>query len=399
MSYRTELERIWKAHLYDGFPREVLAIDPPTKGVALRDYVQNFEEFCKFAWEFINEFDIYVGVYPRTMADRDRDFFFTPNKIYMDFDDEEHVHQGVLLAVRKALKHLRSRFECKGTIMFSGNKGFHLFTHFEALLELDKPSSTIRGFVRDIQWLGRPPKERTTRCSNCRRKVRMKKTGRWHCRGCDTEGGREPPVKFIDTSVLGDLSRVSRIPGSIHQKTKMLCIPIDPSWSLKKVLKQAKKPTLPFFHHVTPAPRVAKELRRIDSLKEELKVEVKRGIVDTQISEMAEELARELYPGSELAARALTWFLSHADQIKDGRHRMLHFIIVPHLVQKDSEDKEIHQFCKEFVEKTGKHYEEYRLYVMKSIERTRRDDWKPWGLQTFIDRYSDLRKYLRRRKL
>ena len=131
------------------------------------------------------------------------------DKIFLDFDyDEDLVFFDDVRTVAKFLYEIGAKFK----IRFSG-KGFHLFIYLKDGDKLKNPSKAIRGWVKDIH-------EKTNTTS--------------------------------DSSVVGDLRRVSRMIGTMNMKTHLYCIPIDyahlMNFTYDAICEMAKEGVLKYRH-------------------------------------------------------------------------------------------------------------------------------------------------------
>lgn len=127
------------------------------------------------------------------------------DKIFLDFDyDEDLKFFDDVKSVAKFLYETGIKFK----IRFSG-RGFHLFIYLDAHYDLKNPRQAIRAWVRDIH-------EKTNTTS--------------------------------DSSVVGDLRRVSRMIGTMNMKTHLYCIPLDyahlMNFTYDAICEMAKENTL-----------------------------------------------------------------------------------------------------------------------------------------------------------
>jgi len=130
--------------------------------------------------------DLYLSVYEyRTWKSEDiKASNAIVDKIFLDFDyDEELKFFDDVKAVAKFLYEIDIKFK----IRFSG-RGFHLFIYIVGGDKLKNPSQAIRNWVKDLH-----------------QKTNTKS----------------------DSSVVGDLRRVSRMIGTMNMKTHLYCIPIE----------------------------------------------------------------------------------------------------------------------------------------------------------------------------
>lgn len=129
--------------------------------------------------------NIYLSVYEYDCQDKELISHHTAkvDKIFLDFDyDEDMKFFNDVRMVAKFLHELGVKFK----IRFSG-RGFHLFIYISDA-HLKNPKHAIRGWVKALH-------EKTNTTS--------------------------------DSSVVGDIRRVSRMLGTMNMKTHLHCIPLD----------------------------------------------------------------------------------------------------------------------------------------------------------------------------
>jgi hypothetical protein len=116
------------------------------------------------------------------------------DKVFLDFDPEDD-DRDIIKDIRKVQLELDKR-DLVYSIFFSG-RGYHIYVYTEPIIaeELNSPADAIRNFVYDL------------------------------IQSAEGSGG---PIKY-DTKVVGDLMRVSRLPGTLNIKTNRYCIPLTES--------------------------------------------------------------------------------------------------------------------------------------------------------------------------
>lgn len=200
----------------------------------------------------------------------------------------------------------------------------------------------------------------------------------------------------FELGLSADRRRITRIPytNNIHSYVKrkkiLMCVPINREWSLHKIISVAK----PFNT------KACGEEINIASSKEISNVLVK---IDKDIQSKGIILFADVQVNSTSRTRVIMYLLKQMKLMKepDGRHRMLHFVIVPSLVELDWVDEEIIGFCREFIKVSGTSFSRYEAYIVKTIQRTRkgpRNDysqpWKPWNISKLTSYFSDLKSLL-----
>ncbi len=110
-------------------------------------------------------------------------------KIFFDLDSPENIEKARRDA-RKLVDHLSSY--CKPLIVFSGGKGYHIYCY------LEKPVEGSREHLKNVLEAL-----------------------------YDVLGIHGISLPTLDERVLGDVSRLSRIPYTLHNKTRRKAIPLD----------------------------------------------------------------------------------------------------------------------------------------------------------------------------
>jgi hypothetical protein len=174
-----------------GTPKRIMCYTPQ----------QLYGQILHFNRGLLNTAFISVNGYAKTViaTDRERQKVKPDNnsviitRLFNDFDIEPE--KGVYTdLVHKESLEFYDRFEdYPREILYSGSRGFHV----EVLKNMT--ITELNEFNRDIETL-----KMTTLCTKT------------------------------------DIGRLYRIPYSLHQKTFRQCIPIDPSWSLDKIINESE---------------------------------------------------------------------------------------------------------------------------------------------------------------
>lgn len=195
--------------------------------------------------------------------------------------------------------------------------------------------------------------------------------------------------EYIDTSVL-EPNRICRLPYTLnwnHMEKRglepMLCLPLNPDWGWDRVHTE------------------------ITGIEEQYPVKIDRsGTFHHQIQDRSEsgdyqshEISHEsANMNPDTALERVQLLMDLAPHINDGRHRTLHFMLVPALIEAGWEDHaSIHSMCEDFISQTGASYRPtYYNHVEKSIRRTLEGPpgsdsiWKPWSAETFLQENPEL---------
>jgi len=284
----------------------------------------------------------YTGVYSDYLLKHDKF-----DKIYIDLDRTENYNtlKKLRLEMLKIVNKIEDKYDAKPRVYFSGN-GFSIYIDIEPV-QLYTPNA-MREFVLS-----------------------------------------EFNSEVIDTHPLGDRSRISRLPFTRNVKEKTpgnrYCVPIKPDWSVHRILQKSKHPFQDDIGvRVFRNEEVGKELQKYDYKPREKDIDYE---VDIKENEKELQKIMQIVKNKPTKKEAF-----------DGRHRLIHWMCVPRLLENEYSDDEIHAFCKQLIEETGRDYSNYRDYVSYSIKRTKRGDgngrmWRPWSWETFLVRNPDLWKY------
>jgi len=306
------------SRFYD-FPREVLRLAEPPESVreSRRFTVNNLFSFLSFFHRHFGRRHIYAGVYSVQEIQLN-----TFSRIFLDFDNNEGA-EAIVSDVLEFYDKIVSAFGGSPLLLFSGNKGFHIYIFFPAHIFYN----LSRAVRRLVEYLEPPP--------------------------------------CLDAHVLGDRRRVARIPFSLHLKTNKLCVPLI-NGELEYYSDLSELP-----EHIFNASWSNSDIdwSEFDILEPESRIEVSNVRITDEYLDKLMQLA---------------------PRIVDGRHRILFAIVVPALVHRGLSREEIHAWCREFIYRTGKEYEEYRRGVDYEIDRVLRDGWRPWRMRTFLMRNLDL---------
>jgi len=250
------------------------------------------------------------------------------DKIYLDIDSPtlEEAKRTLDMVVQKC----RERWDYTPRVYYTGGRGFAIYLDFESV------EADLQGVREAVLSIFYSP--------------------------------------YVDTHVVGDRRRISRVPYTLNYNnllrgdTPRLCVPIDPSWSVHEILEESKRCRFRKEIEVVPCEALRKEVSSWRS---------KPRVYPTELPEIKD-------------SEVLNYLVSLAEKITDGRHRIIHYLIVPTLVAMGYSDDQILAFCKVFVEKTGKCWGVYEGYVERSIKRTREGNWRPWSIEKFLLENPDL---------
>jgi DNA primase catalytic subunit len=281
------------------------------------------------------------------------------DKIYIDIDSDPY--NPSLKVPRAIVKYIESNYGGKPRVYYSGCKGWHVYIDFSAKITLKHAKSFKLFVLQLVDKLKMNPEE-------------------------------------VDTSVLGDKERLSRLPFTLNygnlllaqSRAPRLCIPVDVDWDISDVEYESRFCSFRKLVDVCPINEreLGDELTSLDKLIEARYRHLEK-VSDKSSPEIAEENLKKL--------------TSIAQKIKNGRHRLINFIIIPHLIEMGKSTSEIHEFCREFIEATGENYAKYSEYADRCITRNRlgpegngESPWKPLSWERFLLANLDILKYFSR---
>ncbi len=180
-----DVESEWLAHVKDDFPRELFT---------WREIVGSDVLFLSRIKEQFGRRNIFCSVYPTDIREKE-----TVDCLFYDMDcsDLSDAHREM----RTIVRHSMNRLDYEPRIYFSGMKGFHFYFDFEPV----KLEANFRSLsAKFLDFL-------------------------------------KVPTNPIDWHTVGDIQRISRVPFTTHIKSGRMCVPIDPAWSLRRILSESKK--------------------------------------------------------------------------------------------------------------------------------------------------------------
>jgi len=295
-------------------------------------------EYLDILSAHVDDKDLYVAIFSDwQLADR------TYNKIFLDLDAKDGLDRA-FRDLQTLTQHVLKRYGRPPRLYFTGGRGFHVYLDFTPTT-LSQYGDVVRSYVYELEF-------RLRLTTPCR-------------------------------SVVGDRRRVARVPYSIHQTRHRFCISIDPFWSLQEVLWYSRNPKI-MNVPVVPLPGLAEELKTLERRRERFSFENPSPLHDV------DDYVHDLTIFLELAESGLD----------DCRHRLLHFAIVPRLVELGKSDEEILTYAYEFIHKSSpvgrKDWSHYERAVQQSITRTREGGWRPWGWPALITTFPELRLQLKK---
>lgn len=250
--------------------------------------------------------------------------------------------------LQKYVWYLESEWDVTPRVYFSGSRGFSVYVDFP---ETEAPYGAVRSTM------------------------------------LHTLNESETDMSLVDTNVM-EPNRISRPPYTLnwnHQKKRgldpMLVLPIDPDWGWDTFWDEITDPSRFREIEIDPDPSFAAHISSVEQDQDFASEDIGE-IPDPDPGESLEKIERILESGP---------------QIRDGRHRILQFLLVPALIEAGWEDRaQIHETCQSWIEDTGRSYSEYRGYVDGAIDRTLEGPsgtdgpWRSWSFARFLREHPDL---------
>jgi len=320
------------------FPRDV--------AMPYRVKARTRKEYLRILNENLTRRNLYVAIFSDWQIGTN-----TFNKVFLDLDDEGNLERAYKDVIKLA-KHIKEKYGETPRVYFSGRKGFHVYLDFEPAT-FKHYQQAVREYVYELIM-----------------KINL---------------------RTLDTQVIGDVRRVSRIPYTVNIISQRLCIPIDVNWTLSEILWQSRSCDLKVSVERRVIPELAKELKELDKgCNQFIRSPVAREVLTKELN--TDKYVEELNLLMEVAKHGLS----------DFRHRLIHFAIVPRLVLLGKTDEEILNFCREFILLSSpvgrKRLDVYERYILRSIKRTREGKWMPWDLETLIYYFPGIEKQFERVK-
>lgn len=256
-----------KVHIRDtGFPREILSVMMPAWK---RKLVYDMGDLFNHGITAVkNEWDFHVSIY-----DEMQKVTQTIDALFFDIDGPKRCLEDNF----NFSSDFARRFG--GRMVFSANKGFHVFIRFPLSLDWSRLSATVfKEYLVDY--------------------------------GFQIKDDTKP--YYLDTHVLLDIERVARVPFTKNPKSNTYAIPIDPKMSFTEVIAGSQDPDL-----ITSVPDadINKGLRFFDMMPLNLK--------DLDITGSSRTPTPAAYRWVEKLL---------AKPVADGRHRIIWLILAPYLI-------------------------------------------------------------------
>lgn len=331
---KDEIIDAWINHLglsNSKFPRDV--------GFPWRKKVNSRDEYIEEIQKKINTSNVYTSLYS------DDDIVNSViSEVYIDIDSD--IVEKSRKEMVKIVSFLSEEIDCIPRVYFTASKGFAIHIDFRPLYI--ENIHAVRSWI-----LGVADELRIT----------------------------------VDSTVLGEWRRISRLPYSLNFNSlkkygvkPRMCVPVDPSWSMSKIFSESRKCKMDIQVEINPSD----EFRRmIDEYQKEY-VEP----IDFDVNSNGNG-TKELR-NRKRAYDVLLYLLNNAHRIRDGRHRILNFLVIPACIKLGMTKEQTINFCEKFVEGTERSFPNLGRYISTCYKRNVEGDWLPWSPSTFLERFPEL---------
>ena len=329
---KDEIIDAWMTHLglsESKFPRDV--------GFPWRKKVNSQDEYIREIQAKINTSNVYTSIYS------DEDITNSViSEVYIDIDSK--IVEKSRKEMKKLVDFLRE-IDCIPRVYFTASKGFAVHIDFKPLHISN--IHAIRSWILNIA-------------------DELKIT--------------------VDSTVLGEWRRISRLPYSLNFNSlkkygvkPRMCVPIDPSWSMSRIFSESKKCKMSVEIEINPS----SEFRSIID-------DFQRDYVEpVDISSVNGNGTKELR-NKKRAYDVLLYLINNAHRIRDGRHRILNFLIIPACIKLGMSKEQTVSFCRDFVNRTERSFPNLGRYISSCYKRNVEGDWLPWSPSTFLERFPEL---------
>lgn len=357
------VEEQWLRHLGHrrDFPREVAHC------------ARNGKSFCRMTAEDAEEYmtiirrrrgskNLYAGLYSNRQR-KSRLF----DRVVFDIDATDGTIKGSLRLMKLVANHVRDVYGIEPTVYCTGGKGYHIIVYFP---EIDVSKLAVRRWSKSFV-------DEAVYNSDF-----IKSKG---------EDGAEVAnllLEQLDTTVLGDIMQVTRLPYTynlIGTHKFRFCAPIDIDWDYDRIRGELIDPEKLIEFEVSD--EIARDIVKVDiNIDESDRQYSFDGDYDSKTGKQYE--------------RELLQLFNLADKIRDGRRRILSFLIIPRLVAIGEEKHQVKRFCADWLRRTGKPPHQYDRLIDHQYTRTLEgpskdinDDnyWMPWTFEKFFSEFKSIK--------
>jgi len=327
----TKIQLIEKAiirHCYDGFPRG--------KGFPRQSLCHSSKDLLDAYWQYNGSAKgIYTSIFSERIKESRRF-----NKFYFDFDNElnpKAAYFDMLIMIRD----IERLFGINPRVYFSGMKGFAVYLDIGEKYKF-KDYSTVYKRLRDYFLTLN--------------------------------------LTTLDGSVIGDINRISRIPFSIHKKSKKMCIPVDLRWSFETIIANSLAYEGSYYLRLETA---SNDTPGYDMLIH----------WDETAKEYNDAIRKDLKSNGYIGNIDLELVLKKAKCLENYREVLMYRVIIPQMLFQGKSSIEIQNYCYEFAKISG-FKRNWKKVIDYQIKRYQARRFKPMSQGRLLLEYPELRKIL-----
>ena len=195
--------------VYDYKPGNQIPLKPPARG-----YTYNYSEnviLDKIFFDFDKDYNPRAReeLNNRVTTSRKREFIL---ELMEAGRLEDPINQA-----KNTARYITKHYGGEPLLVFSGSKGCHLYIFFEPV-QLDHPKECLKYLTMELE-----------------------KKGLFKINNDKEKGG------LLDRAPIGDVSRLSRAPSSIHPETGLYCHPFKVNTPYLEIISNSQKPEPPFI--------------------------------------------------------------------------------------------------------------------------------------------------------
>lgn len=277
------------------------------------------------------------------------------NRIFIEIGDNSYIDKSHT-QMQQVCSTLYHRYDAHPTVMYSGNKSFHIHIPFRPV-RIKSSSYPVRETIMSIIEEGQ------------------------------SMGLIKGDVDW-DVGVSDDWRRMGRVPNCLHIKSRKEgrlhhAIPVEPDWSLNRIIKESKKMLggIEFALYENANYEIRTLLKKHDKFLKE--------------TELSPYSRREysVIGGNKV----LDTILNNAQKFNDGRHRTIIYLLVPTLLNKGYPWNEAWSNIAEFIRRSGEDPEKYKRITRYHWKRrdSNGEPFKPMGLSKFLKAFPGLKEYFK----
>lgn len=308
------IEKAWLDHAYDGFPRKV--------GTPTQRLIHSQEDYLQYVWAMSGRVNLYTSLFSEITKETERYY-----RMYFDIDNED------LPTAHYDMKNIRRWFISETgtcpTIYFSGKKGFAIYFYFKPR-KFEEYQYTCRAIV---------------------------------------DGIRESiDVTSIDETVVGDTSRISRIPFTRHMESRSHCVPLNYfPYTFEQILSRSKS--------YEGEPEIIIDIA--DGIDDWLKEYEEKG------KAKKEAILEQIGEGKEFGWN-LPRIMQLAPKLIGGRRCLIYRVIIPKMWNEGQSYHEILKFVKTFIRASGSTIPNIERLVQRHLEYTKHGKSVLWSQDAFF---------------